>query len=979
MRSFWNNEKARIPFSVIGVFLIIGSSVTATYISNLERDKSIEIASTLDINEIAEVLRFAQADIARSLNYAVMKALKQIGETPVTFSDLDTDVAKDYADNDPNDNVDIDIDKNDNDDGKINTLKESVAFNKNWAKNLARVDLNDYIKTNYMNDRFEFGDYIINVDSEILDWREISLTSIEMKFDRKVHVGCLINSPSNEKYETYWEASLDLQITIKDIETGQIEQFTITPLTIINSRFPLLMALTNTFESTISGKDSNDIISNKLMVLVTLISQIYTEARALLQFALGPSTISNIVGNKWLQYVTNACLTLEEFLVFNSVDPLGLIQLIIHTTDLAGDENSMLGGPMDSISFFDQDSGINADLWKRTNDEYNTGYTDKQLNNKVNKAKEMLNKEVKVHTAAEDILYNIIYTVHYHRVDDNNRPLDEFGNIVNDINDLGKIETDTKEYNTNQDKITFETKFVKNGKTFIIGHPEDNKAYDRSSPQGINKKVIEKIEIKLEEAYDGTVSIDIDRNIGPDKYNPAAPANYISKSEGDWAIVSKNCKNINNKWIGNGYTELPSTNYEETWEVTWEREVIFYTSCKSQDQFGNCISYNEVKCTQSQIHTINFDIDVKYLAGDVEGVFSETTIFGKADNNLKVVLEEYATEFKDNIRDSVLDSRTKDSEIDIQYQYPKNGVDFKVDFLKDSDGLVVKALEDVLQMIIDDKPLYETDKKNYDGSSKTISDMNVGMDVISGIFNDRKDDYLKADLYIDQQTGKFYSVGAKVIYNMRKWYIDEIGKALSSQSDTIKDTLNDHVGSDKMGAYEDIQNDKDFGGSLDSITNQGGIQLGLTSELIGDWNEKVSFAIDHQPKYFDCFDPDLKGSFKVTSVCLLGPTGLPLLPIPPIPWFCTINSWYIEIDGEYESYQVMDTYDECHADTLFAHTSQIYLRKFDTVEDPASNGEFIGITNRINFDFWTLNFAITPPGRLPIGDSVDMLYESKET
>jgi len=44
------NTDARIPFSVIGIFLLLGSSVTTVYIARLEYQEAVEIVRSLDYN-----------------------------------------------------------------------------------------------------------------------------------------------------------------------------------------------------------------------------------------------------------------------------------------------------------------------------------------------------------------------------------------------------------------------------------------------------------------------------------------------------------------------------------------------------------------------------------------------------------------------------------------------------------------------------------------------------------------------------------------------------------------------------------------------------------------------------------------------------------------------------------------------------------------------------------------------------------------
>ena len=87
-RKFLSDQHARIPFSIIGVFLLLGSSVTAVYITRLELEKSKEIARSLDINEIENLLYYFEADLTNALNLAGMKALKEIGKHPVITSSI---------------------------------------------------------------------------------------------------------------------------------------------------------------------------------------------------------------------------------------------------------------------------------------------------------------------------------------------------------------------------------------------------------------------------------------------------------------------------------------------------------------------------------------------------------------------------------------------------------------------------------------------------------------------------------------------------------------------------------------------------------------------------------------------------------------------------------------------------------------------------------------------------------------------------
>ena len=69
---FLADDWARIPFSVLGVFLILGSSVTTVYVTQLELQKASEITSTIDFNEVEHLIKYAEADMATALNIAGM-------------------------------------------------------------------------------------------------------------------------------------------------------------------------------------------------------------------------------------------------------------------------------------------------------------------------------------------------------------------------------------------------------------------------------------------------------------------------------------------------------------------------------------------------------------------------------------------------------------------------------------------------------------------------------------------------------------------------------------------------------------------------------------------------------------------------------------------------------------------------------------------------------------------------------------------
>jgi hypothetical protein len=81
--SFLHNDSARVPFAVIGIFLVILSTIVSLNLTRIDIKMAKTMSPGTEITAPDQVLSYAQADLARALNYAAMEALKKLGETPV--------------------------------------------------------------------------------------------------------------------------------------------------------------------------------------------------------------------------------------------------------------------------------------------------------------------------------------------------------------------------------------------------------------------------------------------------------------------------------------------------------------------------------------------------------------------------------------------------------------------------------------------------------------------------------------------------------------------------------------------------------------------------------------------------------------------------------------------------------------------------------------------------------------------------------
>ena len=293
-KPFFENENARVPFAVIGIFMIFISIAVSINLTRLDVKMGKTMSSNLEVAAGDRALQYAKADIARAINYAGMDALKTLGETPVIIPDQESEY---YSGT----NGDVD------------------EFNKNWARGMINRTLNLYIESNYMYDAFVHDGFSVNI--EPTGSRDmIKLETVRMKLDRKLDIPIL--SPSKGKYAggygTYWKVSVPLTIHLKNLKTDtELMKENITVETVITSRYPLLKDLTDEYGERLDG-------TNEVMAETTAIAMAYTWGRGYMQFYKGQPL--NIVDNRHLALIVNGAVLFDQGLVFNSADPASIFE-----------------------------------------------------------------------------------------------------------------------------------------------------------------------------------------------------------------------------------------------------------------------------------------------------------------------------------------------------------------------------------------------------------------------------------------------------------------------------------------------------------------------------------------------------------------------------------------------------------------------------------------------------------------------------
>ncbi|RLF41440.1 MAG: hypothetical protein DRN12_03285, partial [Thermoplasmata archaeon] len=289
MRKLLYDNKARIPFVILGLFLLLGSSCTTTIIIALKMNRVSDISSTGFSDEIKDMIKHMESDIASNIVISGLKAAEDIGENPVIIP--------------------------------ADSSKTADEVNIERLKNRIIEDLNHYISNNYMDNHFTSEHYTINIleDKNLED--RISFKTLNMKTRRPISIP-FISPNIDEKHPVYWYISIPFTIEIIPYNGHRILD-KINVSAVIPSRYLLLESLVNEFSKAING-------TNSLWSIITILSNIYSLSRGYQQYITGEPL--NIIDNHHLTPMVNVGLLLDEFLFLGGVDPVGMIETIKGST-----------------------------------------------------------------------------------------------------------------------------------------------------------------------------------------------------------------------------------------------------------------------------------------------------------------------------------------------------------------------------------------------------------------------------------------------------------------------------------------------------------------------------------------------------------------------------------------------------------------------------------------------------------------------
>ncbi len=203
---------------------------------------------------------------------------------------------------------------------------------------------------------------------------------------------------NNNGYETYWRITIPVRIHLNDLDmkTELLAQ-NITVETLITSRYPLLRDLTDEFSERVNG-------TNAVMTETTAFAMAYTWGRGYMQY--GKGTPLNIVNNSHMALILNGALLLDQGFVFNSVDPMSLVEYANQTAvtlsgkkkqyqDVVLDNNSLKVDPKEDAynSTDDPDKAKNES--EKGKYDFNITLITNYLNNGSKPGGSIVNKEIR--------------------------------------------------------------------------------------------------------------------------------------------------------------------------------------------------------------------------------------------------------------------------------------------------------------------------------------------------------------------------------------------------------------------------------------------------------------------------------------------------------------------------------------------------------------------------------------------------------
>jgi hypothetical protein len=905
-QGFLSDECARIPFSVIGIFLLLGSSVTTVYILRLEQERSSELARSLDFNDIEQLLRSAEADCATALNTAGMKALQAVGKNPVIVSPLGS----------------------------------AALVNQFRVKETICDELCVYLMGHYLEDVFSNGRYAINIvlvnETPIPSVDAITLDAVPMTLDRLSIP--LIGPGPQVNHSTYWVASVPLTFAIRTLNGGTWEQVatrTVVVSSILTSRYPLLECLMGEYEQVINGTFS------PLWTFTTVFANLYSVLRGLRHYAQGEP--ANVVDNHHLAVILNSGLLLEQSLVFSSVDPLGVVELARRTLQV------LRQTPKDRLATLNEDmtgAGFTIDTDAMTSGSANVD-AGCPLNASFDDSFMLNFSEV-----AERILYNITsVTLRFEDADGDVH----WEDIVFDKDAPENIQAAVRQ---------------QANCSFFLTDVLRQLTVNSSTEQHVQQIISEMYQVSMAtQVVNRTAVLELTGDPG---------VGWTSGGAGPWEATLSIPLSTQLITPEKGAVRPGCALYQETYNVSYERTHLWWRM--EYDQNGTLVRvWNNM--TDHQVETVGLQVVLQHYAG-----------YGGSQDDVVDVLYYNQTVDDPNLDDALMVYLSTYPDADPEKQQliitQGNQGAFGCESVCPGSMAPWAAVEawDALDAILRDIGGIGSDP-NINATNYPNPLLLLQQEAASFVAEceQRLPQYVNYSLY--HPGDGFCSVGKKAVYVTCDWFMRTVMNASEAVADflsmqlmaTLEDAIPQDLGVHANNISETIDD------AVDAVRNQCTIPFGCEMTLtsrdtdgFGEWNESVRLAVDQSPEYLDPFektgDEEL-WTMKLRNRCLLGPTGLPILPPTPVtPWVATVNVWVIDVEGEYAHLKIIDSSDETIFNPLLGHEPQEYVREEAVV---TAGNVTLGENTRVSFGFTTVAVGVVPSWGMMLGDLQENWFDEQ--
>ena len=817
-KGFVADERARIPFSVIGIFLIIGSSFTTVYVANLETENSFKIANSINSSEIESCIRYVEADLARSLNYAACEAFEEIGKNPAIKGYEETPY-----------NIDLDAD------GSVSYIEANL----NAARHLTQSRFNKHITTNFMKNRCTFNDYIINVCDSISNWQDIDVRIITMDLERALNRG--IQEPK-KTYNVYpvLTTKLNIEVTRKD-DNEKIFTRQVNVSTIINSRYLLLEDITKDFEERLSGS------FGALGVDVLAGAMGLTWLRGYSQYFL--STPNNIISNEWLEILTNSGILLEEGFVYNTADPIGMVYVGYKTSKAVANELGYdLGSESEELKNSIDEPADNSNFEDIYKEQFNEMIEESEMGEMIDSNLDNVSTEFTAECNIKNICQQEL----------NN--LLKSDNIVdaikNTYNALIKILTERTQISDNYEQI----QNVMNDEKVNSKNIEENRKEDAEStvelPDGwhiISSRLVSSTYYEESHSVGNWEITDKSLKSSGDVFFDNSDKNFVTLDGEKWNI--KKGRDVFYDW-----------KIKTTWKIYAgnETESGDFTAILESTKYSYDASQEKIEDVTIKFVSDDYSNGISEIGGNnIKNSFKAIDFSGselRDDPNLDGALEnyKYGINWGDLIREDIFgnnngkysdgsynDEFLAESESNSENMFHKQWLDSEILF---SLGKTKEKLEEnvTAEAIIDEGAL--PDEVVGDMTNKLLTAYHVyRAEILDEFQKEFKEGFL------------FKSSAAKTIYHINSIFVDAVGKRLNDENDEskgdIKEATDNAISESGEGtdsSYNSISKDMNDAKLLGNVA----IPIGYTLKLKKDgngyeyWDEEISFAIRQNPPFF---------------------------------------------------------------------------------------------------------------------------------